>query len=68
MGIGHVLNELLKEDKRFIHIDVGFGPEGFFDINKSVVISFGVVVVLFFLCLFVSTVKKKKKKRINNLV
>ncbi len=52
MGIGHVLNELLKEDKRFIHIDVGFGPEGFFDINKSVVISFGVVVFFFFLCVF----------------
>lgn len=55
MGIGHVLNELLKEDKRFIHIDVGFGPEGFFDINKSVVISFGVVVFFFLLCLFLTS-------------
>nr|WP_155831910.1 F0F1 ATP synthase subunit A [Butyrivibrio sp. WCD2001] len=43
MDIGGLLNELLLEDKVMIHFDF---MNGFFDINKSVVVTWGVMAVL----------------------
>ena len=54
MEIGAELNEILTRDKTLIHINLGFGPEGFFDVNRSVVISWGVIAVLFLLCVFLT--------------
>lgn len=46
-----LLNELLKEDKAFIHIPYG---NGLFDIYKSVVITWIVIGILFLLILFLT--------------
>jgi F-type H+-transporting ATPase subunit a len=52
MDIGALLEELLLEDKVAIHIPFA---NGFFDINKSIVISWGVMAFLLILCLFLTT-------------
>ena len=46
-----LLNELLMEDKTFIHVPFG---DGFFDIYKSVVVTWIVLAVLFLLILFLT--------------
>ena len=51
MDIGGLLKELLLEDKVLIHFDF---MNGFFDINKSVVITWGVIVVVTLLLLFLT--------------
>ena len=43
MDIGGLLDELLLEDKVLIHFDF---MNGFFDINKSIVVTWGVIAVL----------------------
>ncbi len=52
MDIGGLLKELLLEDKVMIHFDF---MNGFFDINKSVVITWGVLVVLTLFILFLTS-------------
>ena len=49
MEIGEVVQELLNGEKTAIPINPGFGPEGFFDISKSVVVSW---IVMAFLMIF----------------
>lgn len=46
MDIGEVVRELLEADKTAIPIRPGFGPEGFFDITKSVVITWVMMGIL----------------------
>ncbi|MBQ7429358.1 MAG: F0F1 ATP synthase subunit A [Butyrivibrio sp.] len=55
MNIGEELNALLTEDKTAIHVNVPFFPEGFWDINKSIVISWGVIVLCLLLCLILTS-------------
>lgn len=55
MNIGEELNKLLTEDKTLIPINVGFGPEGFFNINKSTVISWFVILFFLVLCIFLTS-------------
>ncbi len=38
MAIGEEIDKILKADKTLIHLDIGIGPPGFFDITRSVVI------------------------------
>ena len=54
MSIGEQLNELLTEDKTAIPVNIGFGPEGFFNINRSVLYSWGIILVFFLLCIFLT--------------
>ncbi len=54
MSIGEELNQLLNADKTMIPIDVGFGPEGFFNIYKSTVYSWGIILFFLLLCLFLT--------------
>lgn len=51
MDIGGLLKELLLEDKVLIHFNF---MNGFFDINKSVVVTWGVIVVVTLLLLFLT--------------
>jgi F-type H+-transporting ATPase subunit a len=55
MSIGERLNELLTEDKTMIPVNIGIGPEGFFNINKSVVYSWGIMLVFLILCIFLTS-------------
>lgn len=55
MSIGERLNELLTEDKTLIKINPGFGPDGFFNINKSVVISWFVILFFLLLCIYLTS-------------
>lgn len=52
MDIGGLLKELLLEDKVLIHFDF---MNGFFDINKSIVVSWGVIAVLILFMLFITS-------------
>ncbi len=52
--VGEVVQELLNSDKTAIAIDPGFGPAGFFDISKSVVVSWGVMIFLMILTLIMT--------------
>lgn len=52
MDIGGLLKELLLEDKVLIHFDF---MNGFFDINKSVVVTWGVIAVLALVLLFLTS-------------
>ncbi|WP_026510392.1 MULTISPECIES: F0F1 ATP synthase subunit A [unclassified Butyrivibrio] len=52
MDIGGLLKELLLEDKVLIHFDF---MNGFFDINKSVVVTWGVIAVLAVVILFLTS-------------
>ena len=52
MDIGGLLNELLLEDKVLIHFDF---MNGFFDINKSIVVTWGVIAVLTVLLLWLTS-------------
>jgi len=52
MDIGGLLKELLLEDKVLIHFDF---MNGFFDINRSIVLSWGVIAVLTLLILFLTS-------------
>ena len=52
MNIGEVIDETLKSDKTAIPIHIGIGPPGFFDITKSVVLTWGIIVFCTLLCLF----------------
>ncbi len=55
MNIGEEVDKILKADKALIHIDIGVGPPGFFDITKSVVISWGIIAFCLLLCLFLTS-------------
>ncbi|MCR5675854.1 MAG: F0F1 ATP synthase subunit A [Lachnospiraceae bacterium] len=55
MEVGEVVQELLNSDKTAIAIDPGFGPAGFFDISKSVVVSWGVMAFLMILTLIMTS-------------
>ncbi len=52
MDIGGLLKELLLEDKVLIHFDF---MNGFFDINKSIVVTWGVMAVITLLILFLTS-------------
>ena len=52
MDIGGLLKELLLEDKVLIHFNF---MNGFFDINKSVVVTWGVIAVLTLVLLFLTS-------------
>ena len=41
MNIGEEIDKILKADKVMIHVNVGIGPPGFFDITRSVVLTWG---------------------------
>ncbi len=62
MEVGEVVQELLNSDKTAIAINPGFGPEGFFDISKSVVVSWGVMAFLMILTLIMTA-----GMRVNNI-
>ena len=62
MELGEELKALLTADKTAIAIDPGFGPEGFFNISKSVVISWGVMAFLMALTLILTS-----GMRVNNI-
>ncbi|WP_029321251.1 F0F1 ATP synthase subunit A [Butyrivibrio sp. AE3004] len=51
MDIGGLLEELLLEDKVMIHFDF---MNGFFDINKSVVVTWGVIIVITLFLMFLT--------------
>ncbi len=55
MEIGEVVNELLNGEKTAIPVNVGIGPEGFFDISKSVVVSWIVMAFLMILTLIMTS-------------
>ncbi len=61
-AVGEVVQELLNSDKTAIAIDPGFGPAGFFNINKSVVVSWGVMAFLMILTLIMTA-----GMRVNNI-
>ncbi len=52
MDIGGLLKELLLEDKVLIHFDF---MNGFFDINKSIVVTWGVIAVLTLVLLWLTS-------------
>ncbi|MBE5843593.1 MAG: F0F1 ATP synthase subunit A [Butyrivibrio sp.] len=52
MDIGGLLKELLLEDKVLIHFDF---MNGFFDINKSIVVTWGIIIVLTLFLLFITS-------------
>ncbi len=52
MDIGGLLKELLLEDKVLIHFDF---MNGFFDINKSIVVTWGVMAAITILILFLTS-------------
>ena len=52
MDIGGLLRELLLEDKVLIHFDF---MNGFFDINKSVVVTWGVIAILLVVLLWLTS-------------
>ena len=54
MEVGEVVQELLNSDKTAIAINPGFGPEGFFNINRSVVVSWGIMAFLMILTLIMT--------------
>jgi F-type H+-transporting ATPase subunit a len=62
MEAGEVVQELLNADKTAIAIDPGFGPAGFFNINQSVVVSWGVMIFLMLLTLIMTA-----GMRVNNI-
>ncbi|MBR5116992.1 MAG: F0F1 ATP synthase subunit A [Lachnospiraceae bacterium] len=62
MEVGEVVQELLNSDKTAIAINPGFGPEGFFDITKSVVVSWGVMAFLMIMTLIMTA-----GMRVNNI-
>ncbi|MBQ9631408.1 MAG: F0F1 ATP synthase subunit A [Lachnospiraceae bacterium] len=54
MNIGEEVDKILKSDKALIHIDIGLGPPGFFDVTRSVVITWGIMAFLLLVCLFLT--------------
>ncbi len=62
MDMGEELEHLLTADKTAIAINPGFGPEGFFNISKSVVVSWGVMAFLMILTLIMTS-----GMRVNNI-
>nr|WP_081676086.1 F0F1 ATP synthase subunit A [Butyrivibrio sp. AC2005] len=65
MDIGGLLKELLLEDKVLIHFDF---MNGFFDINKSVVVTWGVIAVLALTLIFLTSNMKLHDIRTKQLV
>ncbi len=69
MDIGGLLKELLLEDKVAIHFDF---MNGFFDINRSIVISWVIILVLILFMLFITSNMKvhniSKKQLIAELI
>lgn len=55
MAIGEEIDKILKADKTLIHLDIGIGPPGFFDITRSVVITWGIMLVCLVVCLFLTS-------------
>ncbi|MBR1627957.1 MAG: F0F1 ATP synthase subunit A [Lachnospiraceae bacterium] len=55
MDIGEEVDKILKADKTMIHIDIGVGPPGFFDVSKSVVVTWGIIAFCLVLCLFLTS-------------
>ena len=54
MDIKSTLNEIFKSNKVAIHLDLPFGPPGFFDINKSVVLTWIIMGVFLVFCLMLT--------------
>lgn len=55
MNIGEEIDKILKADKVMIHVNVGIGPPGLFDITKSVVITWGIIAVCLLVCLYLTS-------------
>lgn len=62
MEIAEEMNAILKADKTAIALDPGFGPPGFFNITKSVVITWGILLAWLLICLFLT-----HNMRVNNI-
>jgi len=50
MTIGETVQHLLNDDKTAIEIDVPFGPEGFFNVNHSVLVSWYILLFTLIVC------------------
>ena len=72
MEIAEEINKILKSDKTAIPIDIGIGPPGFFNITKSVVISWGIILVWLIICLILthnmSVDKVSKRQRLAEFI
>ena len=55
MNIGEEVDKILKSDKALIHVDIGLGPPGFFDITRSVVVTWGIMAFCLVLCLYLTS-------------
>ena len=55
MAIGEEIDKILKADKTVIPIDIGIGPPGFFDITRSVVLTWGIMAVCLIVCLILTS-------------
>lgn len=53
--MGEVIHHILKSDKTLIHVDLGLGPPGFFDITKSVVLSWGIIALVLLVSLYLTS-------------
>lgn len=55
MAIGEEIDKILNADKTVIHLDIGIGPPGFFDITRSVVLTWIIIAICLIVCLLVTS-------------